>query len=461
MQTVHAFIKRSRLGSALLGLGLLCSTWLWSNPAQAAEVTAGPMLGNTTAHSSEIWIQTDQPGRVKVRFWPHGNPQAVQESKTKVTDASRFITALIPLEYLKANQQYDYELIVNDKVQHFDYPLHLTTDPEIAANAVKLPDVKALIGSCYYLNDPVMNFFNVAYGGGLEIFQHMAKADANLMVWMGDNIYFAPFDLSNLYNMNQRYERQRQIPELQAFLAAMPHYATWDDHDFGPNNSSSNFWRKEDSYRLFKAYWANPRYGLLSTPGVFFNKRWGDAEFFFTDNRYYRDPNDFPNPDTRKYLGHEQLNWLKNALKSSTATFKFVIISSPVLDRYYSESFIRARGEFQSLLKFLDQEKINGVIFLSGDRHQSMLTKMDRPGAYPIFDYTSSPLTSQPTRVMDKDEANDSYRIPGSLLQERNYGRLYITGPRGQRVLTLEAYDTQGKKIWHYRIPQAELKYPQ
>ena len=437
-------------------LSLLCLT----QTAEAIEVVAGPMVGDTGTIQSNIWLQTDQSGRVQIRYWPENQSNQMRSSKVYVTDAERFITTVVPLTGLKTGHKYFYQVLLNDKVQAFPYPLSFSTAPIGAANIQRLPEIKALIGSCYFINDPVMKLFNVEYGSGLDIFASMAKKEADLMLWMGDNVYFAPFDLSNLYNMNQRYKVYRQAPELQPLLAKMPHYATWDDHDFGPNNSDKNFWRRNESFKLFKAYWPNPRYGLLAAPGTFFNKVWGDLEFFVTDNRFYREANDHPNPMKRDFFGPEQLSWLKSSLKASKATFKLVVIASPVLNRYYSESFAKATGEYQNLMTFLEQEKIEGVVFLSGDRHHSDLTRLDRPGAYPLYNYVSSPLTSHPSESLPKLEETDSYRVPGSLITKRNFGYLRVTGPQGQRTLHLEAYDTQGKKIWLHQINQEELSYP-
>lgn len=431
----------------------------WSSATEALSLKAGPMLGDTTETSTQIWLQTDQSARAHIEYWPDKQPEARQKSPVVVTDAARFLTGLIPVTGLKAGLRYQYELFLNDQPVARPYPLSFSTAPIYASGMRQPPEVKILLGSCYYLNDPLMDLLSIPYGAGLEIFETMAQRDDQMMLWLGDNVYFAPFDLSNLYNMNRRYARHRQLPQLQPLLAKMAHYATWDDHDFGPNNSDRHFIRRNESLDLFKAYWANPRYGLLSTPGIFFQKRWGDVELLMTDNRFHRDGNNFPDPQHRQYFGPEQLNWLKNALKASTATFKLVVIATPVLNQNYIESFALATGEYQNLLAFLEQEKIEGVVLISGDRHHSDLMKLERPTAYPLYNYTSSPLTSEPTRLLSAAEARDPLRVPGSLIRERNFGRLHVHGPENARILEMEAYSTTGKKLWSYQIPAERLRY--
>ncbi|MEZ0372067.1 MAG: alkaline phosphatase, partial [Candidatus Sericytochromatia bacterium] len=335
-----------------------------------------------------------------------------------------------------------------------DYPLGFSTVP--AAGALR--DMNFLVGSCYYLDDPLMKMLNISYGTGMEIFQSMARTGGDLMFWLGDNIYFAPFDLSSRYNMNQRYLKQRSAPELQPLLASMPQYAIWDDHDFGPNNSDRTFWGKSDTLDLFNAYWANPRSGPLSTEGTFFSKTWGDVEFFATDNRFHRDPDDDPDPK-RAFFGPEQLAWIKSRLLASKATFKVVVVGTPVLNRYYIEAMPMSPEEFNDLMGFLSSNKIPGVVFLSGDRHHTLLMKMDRPGAYPLYEYTSSPLTSNPSHGLNEQEATDPWVVPDTLVLVRNYGRLRIHGKRGERVLTIETLDAKGNLIWDYDLEQKELGY--
>ncbi len=43
--------------------------------------------------------------------------------------------------------------------------------------------------------------------------------------------------------------------------------ATWDDHDFGLNNADRTYSARTDSLRVFRNYWANPASGLPETPG--------------------------------------------------------------------------------------------------------------------------------------------------------------------------------------------------
>lgn len=431
-------------------------------PSSALAVSAdqadlvGLMLGHVGTTEAKIWVQSDEETQAFITYWPENKQQEARHTSAVALSEAQFLSHTFVLDQLQPQQKYHYAVYLNQKKQT-EQSLSFQT---IAPLQNTPQDLRFLVGSCYYLDDPLMKFFQYSYGSGIEIFETMAKEEAKAMLWTGDNVYFAPFDLSSRYNMNQRYKKQRQQASLKDFLVKMPHYATWDDHDFGPNNSSRRFSGANAATEIFKSYWANPRYGGITEPGIFFSQRWQDVEFMVTDNRTYRDPNNFPDPLTRSFFGRTQMDWLKSKLVGSSATFKVVIIGSPVFNRYYKESFYLATGEFNELMQFLDANKIEGVVFLSGDRHHSELTKWEREGAYPLYNYTNSPLTSQPTKFMSDNESNDSWRVPGSLVRERNYGRLTVSGSPEQRMLALETMSATGESLWTYTISAAELRYP-
>ena len=55
-------------------------------------------------------------------------------------------------------------------------------------------------------------------------------------------------------------------------------------------------------------------------------------------------------------------------------------------------------------------------------------------GGYPLYEFTTSPLTSGAHRFRkDHPEWKNPRRVPGTLVQERNFGVLKLTGPRADR----------------------------
>ena len=123
------------------------------------------------------------------------------------------------------------------------------------------PAMKIAIGSCAYINDPPYDRPGRPYGDGVEIFKAIADQKPDAMVWLGDNIYYREADWLSESGMRYRYAQNRELAELQPLLASAHHYAIWDDHDFGPDDSDRTFRLRETALGVFKDYWANVTYG--------------------------------------------------------------------------------------------------------------------------------------------------------------------------------------------------------
>jgi alkaline phosphatase D len=96
------------------------------------------------------------------------------------------------------------------------------------------------------------------------------------------------------------------------------------------------------------------------------------------------------------------------------------------------------------------------VVFLSGDRHFSELSKLQRPNTYPLYDWTVSPLTSGIGNSY-KEDTNQN-RVEGSLFPQNNFGILSFSGNKENRQLKLTLFDVQGIELWSRIIPKKELE---
>ncbi|MCY7357932.1 MAG: alkaline phosphatase family protein, partial [Rudanella sp.] len=98
-----------------------------------------------------------------------------------------------------------------------------------------------------------------------------------------------------------------------------------------------------------------------------------------------------------------------------------------------------------------------GVLFLTGDRHHTIMHKLERPGTYPLYDLTVSPLTSGPAKARDEELQQATY-AEGTYLSERNFGILSVSGPLRDRTLNIKVYDQKGAEKWSRDIKASELK---
>jgi alkaline phosphatase D len=436
-----------------------------AQPARApAGLRAGPMLGPATLRDATVWVMTDRPGAVTVDYTP------VEQDTTgaHVPAVPGRVTALagpdgvasIVLTGLEPGTRYAYALTVDGQPVERPYPLEFRTQA-LWQYRRDPPAFTVAVGSCAYVNDPPYDRPGEPYGGSYRIFEALAARRPDAMVWLGDNTYLREVDWESPEGIAYRFAHTRALPELQPLWAAAPHYATWDDHDFGPNDSDRSYVLKSASLATFRRFWPNPTAGLPGVPGVFTHFRFNDAEFFLLDDRYYRSPNASPPDSARTMLGEAQLRWFLDALTSSRAPFKVVAIGGQFLNpnAVYETYANVAPEERERLLGEIARRRIEGVVFLSGDRHHTELLRLERPGLYPLYEFTSSPLTAGATR--EPRDAENAIRVPGTLVAGRHtFGTLTFEGPRTARVLTMRTYDADGALVWEHVVPQADLRVP-
>ena len=107
-------------------------------------------------------------------------------------------------------------------------------------------------------------------------------------------------------------------------------------------------------------------------------------------------------------------------------------------------------------MKFLNDYKIPGLLFLSGDRHHSEIIKMERQSNYTLYDVTVSPLTSGVSKVSGNEIAHPARVI--DVIETYNYARFSFSGGPKNRELRVEFLDTKGKKLGEWSINETALK---
>ena len=434
-----------------------------SRRAPRATIRSGPMLGYAEMTEASVWIQTTADAPVRVRYWPEGRRAESRTTAELHADDESDRTALFVIPGLDPGTRYGYEVLVGGAPAAFAGGgatgfLQTQTLWQWRRNP---PDFTVAIGSCFYANERKSDRPGTPYGSDPKIFATIAAAKPDLMIWLGDNVYLREPDFGSVTAMSRRYALAREEPALQPLLGTARHYATWDDHDFGPNDSIWVNRFATESLEIFKRYWANPTYGARDIPGVFGQFSWGDVDFFLLDDRFYRTPERLPDGPDKTMLGQAQLRWLQHSLYYSRAPFKVVVNGSQVLNaNSVNESFAHYPDQ-KTLLDFIVKNRIRGVLFLSGDRHETELLRVTPDGFYTLYDFTSSPLTAGLTNPMPKPEENNPLRVPGTLVNDQhNFGMLRFSGSCNERRVDLEAYDRGGKRRWRHTIRGSDLMPP-
>ena len=419
-------------------------------------INSGPMVGYSTMQEVLLWVQTEERANVHFEYYEIDNPKVKFSTDKIETEKKNGYVAKLIADQVIPGKKYKYEVYVNNYKIERNYAMEFQTQ-ELWKWRTDPPDVKFIVGSCSYINEPKFDRPGKPYGSNFEIFKSINKKNPDFMLWLGDNTYLREPDWNSRTGFIKRYSHTRAFPELQPLLASTHHYATWDDHDYGPNNSDGSFWLKETASEIFKLFWGNPNYDVTGKGGITGFFQWSDLDFFLLDNRYHRTANNNLTGN-RQMLGKDQIDWLINALSFSQASFKFVAVGGQVISNgAVYENYATYPDERKYLLDKIREAKIEGVIFLDGDRHHTILSKMqETKNVYPLYDLTCSSLTAG---VNNDNEPYNSFKLEETFVNVNNFGMLNVTGPTNDRELTIQIFDKDGKELWIKSIKANDLKY--
>ena len=391
----------------------------------AVELLHGPILGCVTDSGAKFWVRTANEALVQVfvstseKMDPPIKSVIAKTAKTSVTiwsetespikcviaktNRAKDFTTVVAIDGLEADTQYYYEPVVAGK------------------KVAKRRSFRTFPTSGTKCK------FKVGFGGGAgytpqheRMWNTIASHNPAAFLFLGDNVYI---DHPEQPEVQQYcYYRRRNRSEFRDFAAATALYAIWDDHDFGDNDSLGGpeidepKWKRQ-VWRVFCDNWNNPYYGGgKSRPGCWFDFSIGDVDFFMLDGRYYRSD---PQKDNPSMLGPVQKKWLLKKLKASKATFK--VLASPVPWAFGAKSGIQRtrrgmvpgsldtwegfKDERAEIFSLIEENKIDGVILISADRHRSDVRKIERENGYAFYEFESSKLTNVHTHSL----------VPGAL----------------------------------------------
>lgn len=437
--------------------------------AQNSKIVSGPMIGHVELRTAIIWMQfTPDVSDASVAYVKKGEFRENGErsffhlsggmDRVYKGEMGLFNIGTVQLINLEPGTTYSYWIYANKKQEAI--ATGEVTTQQLWQWRRPAPDFSFLTGSCAYFNQPAYDRPGTPYGSDSVIFEAMAKEKADFMLWLGDNWYTREVDFFSAYGLYYRPSRDRATKVLQPLLKAMPQYAIWDDHDYGWDNSEKSFPLKETSRKVFSTYWCNPSYGE-NGEGIYTRITWNDVDIFMLDDRWFRSNdamkdsiNGQPNPGKRMY-GPQQMEWLKNALLQSNEngdiSFRIIATGSQVLNSMSpKDCFYHYPAEFNELMQFLRDNNINGVVFLTGDRHHSEIIKTERSGTYPLYDITASSFTAGISKTTGAEKTNPNRVTPE--IDEHNYARISFSGEKQKRVMKVEFMNIKGEKLADWSI---------
>ena len=431
-------------------LTLVTITLLATSNAYAAIVN-GPMLGHIDMREASVWIQADRPSLVRIAYSEDGSSGTTQWSLPYETINTLGNTATITLENVEAGKNYSYQVELNGELTNKSGTF---TTPTYYHERTPPPDFRIAVGGAHYA---VEEGFEPPYrtlGGGYGVFSEIASSSPDLMLWVGNTAHLRESDWASKSGILKRYAHARAVPEISHFLGNIPNYATWGNSDFSTSNAGHFYTFRQDTEASFKAFWPRPA-EVATLQGIATRFRRADVDFFMLDVRSYR--NDTPDStESPQILGKEQINWLRQEIIRSKATFKIIVAGNPILNPADSpENLSFADREHTALLQMLREERISGLFFISGGKYYGELTRLVHANSYNLYDLTVGPLTASPEQ--DSKELN-FFRMPGSSTFEQQFALIDVSGPEEDRQLTIRVMSMEGKELWNREIKASQLQ---
>jgi alkaline phosphatase D len=420
----------------------------------ADELVAGPMLTGAEMREAKIWVQTEAPSIVRIAYAESADKENLSWSLPVETNAALANTATLALTGIEPGKRYHYKVELNGDLLAQSYPF---TSPDFYHGRTPPPDFSIAVGGAHYM---VEEGFEPPYqimGAGYEIFETIAAAKPALMLWLGNTAHLRPSDWGSQSGYLKRYGKARSAPGLDKLLAGTSHYATWGSADYGPPHSGAHYSYREVAETSFRAFWPRP-VEVPGLEGIATQFRYADVDFFMLDTHSYR--NDTPTSEAPfEILGEEQIEWLRQELIRSTATFKVVVAGAPILNPAKTRSNLSyAEREHTKLLQMLRSEAIPGLFFISGGKYYGELTRLVHANSYNLFDLTVGPITANPRD--NQDELN-FFRMPGSSTFERHFALVDFKGPEEKRSIVIRIMSIEGKELWKREIPASSLQAPE
>jgi alkaline phosphatase D len=335
----------------------------------ATEVveTSGPVLGDLTATSVRIACRRAEPGVVVIGL-----------ADSSGTPVRRCLLAC-PAETDGAGIL---EIVDLEPATRYLYTVDGASNDSWWFETRPVPDARCRIvfGSCADEK-----------AGSSTVWRRIEADDPSALVLLGDTPYI---DTTDLVRQRSRYRDFAGVPAFADLVAHVPLYSTWDDHDFGRNDTDGNLAGKENSRRAVMEHRPNPSLGEAGE-GIYTSFRQGPVEVFLLDARWFaRTEGESDDPTL---LGRRQWAWLERSLAASTAPFRILacgMVFNGSVRPFKTDCWGAYPKEYDRLVELIGRVGDAGVVLVSGDVHWSRVIRHDTGDRldHDLMEFVTSPI---------------------------------------------------------------------
>ncbi|MBW4562790.1 MAG: alkaline phosphatase [Mojavia pulchra JT2-VF2] len=407
----------------------------------------GVASGDITDNNVIIWSRSDRPAKMIVEYATSDSFRDVQRVFGPNALENSDFTTRLNLRNLPPDQQIFYRVIFQDLDNRNIYsaPVNGTfRTPPIAGRDIFFVWGGDTAGQGWGINPDF---------GGMKIYETMRQLNPDFFIHSGDNIYAdnpiqpqVTLDDGTIWRNITTPEKSKvaeTLPEfrgnykynlmdnnIKRFNAEVPMLAQWDDHETTNNwypgeilLNDNRYTVKDVSLLAERARQAFLEYmpiayttNNLDKARIYRSFNYGPLlDIFMLDERTYRGPNTFNRQPVlsqeTEMLGRTQVQWLKRQLLSSKATWKVIASDMPLglIIRDGSTDFEAwANGdgpplgrelELADLLRFIKNENIKNVVWLTADVHYAAAhyynpSKAQFTDFKPFWEFVAGPLNS-------------------------------------------------------------------
>jgi alkaline phosphatase D len=458
--------------------------------------TVGPIIGHTTTNHVRIFLRGERQDNslvfAGIRYRRAGEERWSQGVFAKLS-ILRDMSDVIALNNLATDTDYEYQagwfspmspVHTVETVQ--ELPLQWPRETyRFRTLSSKANTPRAyIVGSCRYLRMtagiPSAPHLGDRIFASITELAQQAEPPISAMLMTGDQIYVDDLNViapdREYKEILSKYRAAFSQPNIARLMSNTSTYMILDDHEiednWPTNESKADAYLYKNAMAAYEIYQAShsPAHDLLPNGQVSrkLEQYWyqfaeGDIEWFVTDSRTRRNLS----PNDRRILDDEQEKALCKWLIHSPARVKFVVTSV----MFYPDRKLNGDDAWKAfpeqrlrLLETIRTHRIKNVIFVSGDVHGSLtsrLTHSEDPD-FDVHTIVSSPLcnskllpyASESTFILNQALARTAagdyrHELTSKVVSEDNFAHLVVD----REQIQVSYHDRNGRRLQSINIP--------